>query len=481
MKKKKQPIKASLLALVAGLVVLVSCETATEPEKDVDLRNPNLPLSNSLIEVEQIYDGTQLIWDLIDGPAGFYYEGYQEDGCVVGSTDFLGYEQWRQTLPFNVREILKLPQSVGAASEGVLVVSCFDSDGDDWSNYGYLTVLSKDGSILDQKAYGSVDEALVLTAVTHTAEPWTFIAVGGTRINGVRCPMIVLFTVSPDGEITKLETKVFEEVLHVLFGDVIRRYTDFGQEPPRVSSQWISRYFISGYRYSPDPGNITAHRLDLTAAPDSFALNLSWSADVVAFKGMKTTPCSGQTITTNQNVVYVVGSTDIDKGEGNPTGGVYWDAGLVASFTEDGHQNWIKVVELTGYSDRYYGCYITSSGLYAVGVSSAFWYSESRRVFGYGLVSRLEAGTGNELAHMTFGDPNYASGFGTFLQTPSGNYCGGWTKEAVSGGNQNGWLIGFDIDFSGSEPDWSRLPATVSTDARPLQGSSLQRLPFGPH
>ncbi len=242
---------------------------------------------------------------------------------------------------------------------------------------------------------------------------------------------------SSDGALIKHEETTISSLSDVYFSETLR--ADVSQTGPTTD------FFAVGMR-DPSGGEadrVTVHRFTV----DTYALDpltMGWTQEIVLYTGLETFAYTGKSAAYDGQHLYVAGSTDHAK-EPRPAGGGYWEAGFVASLSPVGDLEWTQVVNLSEYTDEFFSVFLGQGGLYVVGAYSAFHNNPSNRNFGYGLLSKLDPGTGSVLANMTFGDPSYMSGLNTVFVKPGIARCAGRKNYRESSSGMYCWYAEIDV------------------------------------
>ena len=420
---------ACCAGLCLSLVLIVGCEEETPLEAQREA-NEDKPSGNSLISVERMYSKLSIVSQLSGNNSGSaYFWGFKGESCTIGKLNPGGSLSWTEGVPFLARDLYRVPSSTGVISNGVMAVGLSESQSKKSSLDARISIFTADGALAGETVYSIAGVDLWFRSLT-IAPHSSYVAVGGAEIDNVRYPFVAMFSVTPDGEISEPEAKVLTELPNVWFTEI---EIDPGYNPGATEAS----YFLTGYRCgtSEPVQAITAHKIRATGTD----VALDWSVDLTVFDGLDTWPCNGENLVLSNGNLYIVGATQVVKPKAPGDGGL-WVAGLVASVSSAGQLNWIKSVYLSRFADRYFSCFAKDGVLYAVGNYSSFVYPDSKRTFGYGLLSKFDLDTGDAFAHMSFGSDRYASGFSTaFPGTGTTLHIGGWTREFKSDGSYDGW------------------------------------------
>src|SRR5205823_6253681 len=101
---------------------------------------------------------------------------------------------------------------------------------------------------------------------------------------------------------------------------------------------------------------------------------------------------------------------------------------LAASYTDSGEPRWLTTVSLTRHSEGFYGLALGPDAAYAVGHAAEYkGGTDPAQAFGYGLISKLDLGTGDVLANFTLGSDQYDSKLNAAVWSAGGLIAAGYT------------------------------------------------------
>jgi hypothetical protein len=148
--------------IIAGTMVLAclcstGCEEATSPEQEQaqeEVSNPNAPNGNNAIIYEHVFGDhakRNTIWMVDDdGAGGYYFGGLNDAYYSFGRVGAKGAVQWSERTRYSPRDIKALTASMTPAFSGFLGVGARDADGDDYSDYGYVSLFNSTGTLADE-------------------------------------------------------------------------------------------------------------------------------------------------------------------------------------------------------------------------------------------------------------------------------------------------------------------------------------------
>lgn len=420
------------------MISLQSCKkeaTAPESETPQEEVNPNKPNANQLILSQKISgDSTKgsTIYEIIDAvDGGFFFTGRMNSYNVVGKLNQLGNELWTRRTVYWARDIFRIPENTGQITNALLTVGGFDSNVDGDVDEGKVLLCNgTDGAVMGELTLHSTDHDVWLNTVaisSKSVDSCQFVGFGAAKVLGIYYPWAVRFSIMSNGTIMKREESTFSSLPWISFSAAVEDLTLLPQS-----------YFVKGERYLNDSIVTNVVVLGL-----SDTLGVLWSQDIVHRPGFRTETYTGDGIILSDGNIIVVGRTEIEK-EKNPSSG-YWDAGLVASIGKLGQVNWIKAFTLTAYDEDYVDCFVIGNAVWITGVTSDFLYIQSKRTFGYGLLSKIDVTTGGILSNMSFGNDKYKSGFNSVVVSGNRSYCVGRTNCRVSGEGYQSWFAEIDI------------------------------------
>lgn len=427
-------------ALITFLLNTYSCQekliltepTTDQPDQEV---NPIKPNANQFILSQKISgDSTKgsSFYKIIDaGDGGFFFTGIDNSNYLIGKLDQFGNIIWKRRTIYRVFDICLIPDHSGQISNTLVAVGAFDSNNDGLVDEAKIIVCNGiNGSLINEETVSSVDRGIwlnTLSLFSHNVDSCEFIGFGGTRSSGIFYPWSLQFNIMSNGTISTKKDRVFTMLSWVVFSAAIKNTT--------ASSP---AYFVRGQGYLNDS---TVTHMIVYGLSDS--LTTVWSKDIIHQSGFQTQGFIGRGITIVGENIIVVGNTDIEK-QSNPSSG-YWNAGLVASITKQGHVNWVKAVAITEYSEVYDDCFHDGNSLWVIGDCSTFIKMQSKRIFGYGLLSKIDPTTGNMLSNMSFGNEYYLAGFNSVVVRNNRAYCVGYTNYRVSNGGYQSWFAEVDV------------------------------------
>ncbi|UCF04140.1 MAG: hypothetical protein JSV33_09305 [bacterium] len=430
----------SILLLTFLMIQLTSCEETIQPtDQSGENVNPNKPNANNLIVQETVLgdaDKYSTIYEIIDaGDDNFLFRGYYHNRYAIGKLDRNGLLVWLFRSRYTIRDFVRIPDLGGVLDNATVVVGSYDSDYDGDNDIGYITLINRNGTLIDELVY-SVDTVDVwlnsLDIITSSDTMYTFLAAGGAEVSNKEYPYVARFTISDDSIMTKKEQKVFFDIPDIVF-------TNIKAEP----EQDPASCFVTGYQFNENEDIGEQKIIKLTNS-----LTAPWQQDIIPQDGYDSYSLMGRSLLCSNDRLFIVGYTDVNKADNPPEG--YWDAGFVASLSFSGNMNWIKTVILSQYTECFRSCFLDNGILYITGNYSNFVILESSEVFGYGLLSTVNPLTGDLISHMSFGDEGYSSAFNTLFVDGTTVFAAGYTNYANEGGTYQAWFVVIDISGSSS-------------------------------
>jgi hypothetical protein len=250
---------------------------------------------------------------------------------------------------------------------------------------------------------------------SETASEVEIVGVGGAENNGEVYPFVVRFSVGSDNSLEVLSTKILFELPGSYFDEV------------RIDGS--ENVYTSG---STEVGE-SCHPF-VWSLTDSLVVN--WSVEML-HEGVG---CSGvNELSLVANTLYAAGKLYVKRND------QLWSDGLLASLSLDGQVNWMKKLALSKYADTYNDCFADGNALYAVGSISGYEWINTRRLYGFALLTKLDALTGDVQYHRNFGSCIYGSSFYDFMMIGQQAYCVGFTHFGVSTHGYQGWFTHIDL------------------------------------
>jgi hypothetical protein len=144
----------------------------------------------------------------------------------------------------------------------------------------------------------------------------------------------------------------------------------------------------------------------------------------------------------NGDVAYIAGYTQDDK-EPAPSGGSYWNSGMVLSVKDNGTSgsvNWRKKITISNKSERVYDLTYYSGSVYVFGVHSALLYANKSTEFSNGMIGKINT-DGSIIYSKTFGDEKKRNGFNTGIVI-NGDLCAfGYSGSNSNSSDYNAWIV----------------------------------------
>ena len=439
----------SLSALGCG-----STDSTAPPTEHINSTKPNADARVTAHTVFGDADKTTSIFHLKPTSAGPYaFRGRYNSSAGVGILGTGGAMSWFQPITYELRDVEPLT-ATGIVPRGVIAVG-WKTEGT--TEVGYATLYSSTGTALSQITFAADSTDMWLWAVKPVTDS-SFVAVGGVRKAGVTHPLVVQINLKSPGFIERGRV--------VAVQDRTGWYSQVVRMPSALDQVALAAVSIDGTVQSMNGLHAPWPGLD--------AVTTDWSLAIV--------PTTGPGIDINNLVesggnLYIAASVD-DNRKGTPTGGTYWSSAYAASFTSAGAPRWATTVSLTKVSERFYRVAIGPDGVYGVGTASGYIYStESKEIFGYGLISKLDLNDGHVIENFTIGDERFQSGFNTAIVTGGSLVCGGWTNCDTSDGPYQGWFATVNVSplVFPSATTIAPAPPTAIPDRRGAMDPALQR------
>ena len=337
--------------------------------------------------------------------------------------------------------------SLASPAPGCFVVAgAHDASGDGLTDRGDFALFTNSGELLDQLQVVSDSSRVWLSGLAPLTDS-TFIAVGQEVRGTLRFPYIALLAVTSDRHVALRARTVLESQPG--------RYLDEAAAfPPAPGDDGLFLCALS--RSATEPVEVAGIRATL---PDLSDASVEWHRQVVSGTGPENDLSA---ITRIGDNVFVVGHTDDTRKQPVPNNGGYWPSGLAASYTRGGELRWLTVVNLSPYSESFYGVTATPTAVCVLGRGGGVMGLANARddeVFGYGLISRLDPNSGQVIQNLTLGQDTYESGFNSATYADGALTCAGWTACELSPGPCRAWMCRVDVT----------TPAALAASSVPAQ------------
>jgi hypothetical protein len=434
---RRNAVAVLTVCLLCALAAGCSNESVEGPDDETYV-NPDKPNANDLIMYQATLGDAErgsYIGSLIAEPGeGYYFAGRYDSDNGIGLLSSTGAISWFSDADFAARDMVMLSPSA-ASPNGLVAVGGIDTDGDNESEIGYVSLYGPSGSLLDHVLYTSDTSDVWLNAIAPLSDSM-FVVVGGVRTAAMSAPFVGIIAIGPPGQVEKRGQGAIEALPGRLFDNVVI-------DPLEQEAGQIVFYVTSGNGSSlSDETTVGVHKVR-AGAPGFQTPVVEWSQDIITGWGLNTYTDTGDGLEFYQGDLFVVGYADDPTKVPTPSNGGYWDSGLAASLTPSGGLRWSTVVQLTGHSEYFLGVTVGPDAVYAVGGAADFF--RSARQYGYGLISEISIDTGDTLAIMTFGEDINRSRFLSAVLSDDVIHCGGWTGYEVTGGGYVGWFCGIDV------------------------------------
>ena len=447
MKSLRNRIGILIVMIFAAGAIVAGCSdnTVEGPDDEDEVLNPDKPNANDLVVSQTTLGDTEkgsYITYLIPDPSGgYYFAGRYDSDLGVGRLSTHAALYWFTETGLSVRDVCMLSPSA-VVSSGVIAVGGIDTDGDDESEMGYVSLYGSNGNFIDQVIFSSGTSDVWLNSVAAVSDS-AFLVAGGETGTGAITPFIGIVGLASSGLLEERYTCAIEAIPDRLFRNVVI-------DPSEPLTDKITFYALSdGMSSQSELRTITVYRLS-AAYPELTSCTLEWSKEIIVTAGMGTYAYNGCGLRFFQGNLYLVGLADDPAKQPAPSNGGYWKIGMAASLTPAGDLRWLTSVALTGHDEAFAAMAIGSDALYAVGHAASFFRSDNR--FGYGLVTEIALETGEVISNMTIGEDTYRSLlYGAVL---SGNTitCGGYTGYELTGGGYVAWFCEIDVSNPPAAP-----------------------------
>jgi hypothetical protein len=429
----------SLLTIIIGCVD----RSVTAPE----LGDPS---GNQFIVNQRIFgqpDRKSSVWQIaMTSGSQFEIRGRVDDVPILGRLDTSGNEVWTGPEPNEIRDIRVLPGPVGTISSVTIGGGLDYAGGDQEHHRGYAIAYDPGGVTLDGQYFESDTASLWVNEMaveSVTATQVNIIGVGGAYHDDKLYPYMTRFSFGADSMLVMRSAKILFELPGAFFDEI------------QIDG--------SGDIYT--SGAISGKAVIWML---SASLNVGWGTEIPPNGGARSDIAELLLVGGN---LYAAGEWSVGK-EGQK-----WDAGLLASVALDGQVNWFRKVVLSEFSDRYEDCFTDGIAIYAVGSLSSFRRVNTNRMYGFALLSKVSAQTGDVDYHLKFGDSDYASEFNSIEIIGQRAICVGSTNEALFDYGYQGWFA--EVDLAGVTMS-NFIPPLVRDFSGFSPSSSTAHEPFGP-
>jgi len=437
--------------VIAGLVGVLGCSEPSvyEPEE------PTLPTSNGRI-VGEILLGTPTMTNSIHGMyeghnSLAFYRGMIDNNDVIGSATRQGQTQWQVGADPGARCLCPVPPNNIGLVEGVVSVGDIDSD-DNGDYEGLVRLAGAGGTQIDELLISRAGSDIWFNSL-DLVRPLLFIAAGGMETAGKTRPFVATFEIGPDSTLVMGSEFMFTDLQQQYFREV-------AVDPLKVTNDAFVCYGMARqYANSLGAESVPIHAIGVTTTGTP-AFEVKWTAEITPANPLDMFGGTDCLVVLDQSI-YFAGWADIDK-ESNPSNGGYWDAGFVSSVSVDGTSNWLRMVSLTAWSERFSGLYADQSTVYAVGKYGAYQKGSAKEQFSLALLSMFDPVTGDEKYHLGLGNSECASSFNSVLVQGSRAYCSGFTNHFILDEGRQAWFAEVSLD-NPVQANRVELPEGLST------------------
>lgn len=457
--------KIFLVLLV--IVAFVACqkEEAVKPSSNntpvnntTEKVNYNKPTGNSLILNQRLIGDTtksNTIHRILEaGDGGFYFVGVQESNNVVGKLSASGTYLWTQKIGFEINSLALTKIATASGSDrlaicGKNIVSFFTLNGA-FDKDIYINQPSN-VTINDIRSSGSGVYIIGSTEKNSVLYP----IYGSVPYNSVSSTSIVINTMD---NLAGFELVCFSRV-----------NVGSDQPPPTAgdenyigtgtpSSGGTTGNNITGGSFNRDESYFVLSRQvssqnkiqKITILSINISKNrINWQRDLATGSGFKSSAKVGNSVLAEKDgLLYAVGFTEYSKAN-NPTSGDYWTAGLIACVkATDGSLIWQKAHSITNYNDGFARIYLTTNNeIFVSGEASNYYLNKTNKSFGYGLLARINASTGDMISYKTFGDETKYSGFNHLYIKDNQLFTVGFANQNYNNSGFQAWFVELNKNF----------------------------------
>lgn len=388
------------------MFILLSCtkedEVLKKQKKETkreELKNPNAAKNND----EIIYQNNSN-----EAAAGSYWKSIAVNnevfltGKTKGSYSFIKEKSYNQTLAQSPNDL-----KYNALKKVFLIVGSNQSK-------GQITVHNTNGSqvssfLFKEDEYKETNLYNIQHIATNGTDDYYLIVGYVENYTKTSYPFIGCVKLDKDNKISK--AKGGFKVLKLK-----------GERILAVKMKDKRIYFTTNFRDA--QGNITKAKLHAYTPLINTINNSFWADSMVEFNKTWEQSISSSTNSNlfNQsrtgnfhlynNSLIVVGQT-YDTKNPAPSGGGFWDSGLVTTYNLDGNKLWQTKVNSSNKDDRFYGSLIKDNELHLVGSHSGLYYESQKKEFSNGLYVKMNLSNGNIIFTKTFGNEKEDSNFNT--------------------------------------------------------------------
>lgn len=460
--------KIFLVLLV--IVAFVACqkEAAVKPSSNnstpvdntTEKVNYNKPTGNSLILNQRLIGDTtksNTIHRILEaGDGGFYFVGVQESNNVVGKLSASGTYLWTQKIGFEINSLALTKIATTSGSErlvicGKNIVSFFTLNGA-FDKDIYINQPSN-VTINDIQSYGNGVYIIGSTEKNSILYP----IYGSVPYNSASSTSIVINTMDnlAGFEFRNFPYRVNASTTSSNTGGTPNAGGTSGGNGSTSGGGTVGSggngdesyfsFICFGRQLSSDKVSIKATLFSIVADKNK---TIAWQRDLMIGSGFKSGIRIGNgTVAEKDGLLYAVGFTEQSK-TNNPTNG-YWYSGLIACVkASDGSLIWQKAHSITNYNDGFARIYLTTNNeIFVSGEASNYYLNKTNKSFGYGLLARINASTGDMISHKTFGDETKYSGFNHLYIKDNQLFTVGFANQNYNNSGFQAWFIELNKNF----------------------------------
>lgn len=426
-------IGIGIVTFALGLTTVMACSNSTEP--DLPPTHPVPPNGNAMIINERTFgekgSNTSMAGIVDDGQGGFFFHGQLNSKTVVGRLDSQGEILWTGDGVSRFTSIARVPVSGGSAGNALLVVGGDDLDNNGSPDVAVALLYDGNGIVTDRLEFQHDNGRTwfrSLAVASVGGNQFECVAVGGGNITSVEDPYIARFSIAGD-TLARGNEAVFTDLAGMILSDVA-----FGDNSPS------QMFYVAGTDFDSN-----------AIRKNAFVIQLSELLEIQWFRNLVT---AGIQKTGAHEVIFAGGKAYVGGDALKEKRGYLWTVGFLASVSTGGATNWVQVGAPSDYSDLYTDCFFKDGYLYIVGGYGRFIEIQSRLLFGYALLSKVDPVTGDVISNHTFGSAAHRSGFNDVIVSDGTAYCVGFKRYEQSGFGYQGWFAQVDtLGSSGVAPE----------------------------
>jgi uncharacterized membrane protein YgcG len=446
-----------------------SSNNSTPVDNTTEKVNDNKPTGNSLILNQRLIGDTtksNTIYRILEaGDGGFYFLGLQESNNVVGKLSASGIYLWTQKIGFEINSLALTKIATTSGSDrlaicGKNIVSFFTLNG----AFDKDIYINQPSNVMINDIQSSGNGVYIIGSAEKNSVLYPIY--GLVPYNSVSSTSIVINTMD---NLTGFEFRSFS---HQAKSSIPTSNTGGGETGD--NSGIPSAGGTSGGNGSDSGGGIirgnggdvrqpyfsficlgrqtTSDKVSIKATLFSIVADknqtIVWQRDLTTGSGFKSATRAGNgTVTQKDGLLYAVGYTEQIKSNTPPNG--YWYSGLIACVkATDGSLIWQKAHSITNYNDGFARIYLTTNNeIFVSGEASNYYLNKTNKSFGYGLLARINASTGDMISYKTFGDETKYSGFNHLYIKDNQLFTVGFTNQNYDNSGFQAWFVELNKNF----------------------------------